>query len=83
MKIYTLKFATSEPGQPDIVSFEAADRMAALVLGHEKAVQLSAQSWDAEHLLCTIRRQAHARDIALPEFTRSASALAVIKISQM
>jgi hypothetical protein len=63
MKIYALKFVTSEPGLPNILSFEATDRMAGLVLGHEKAAQRSAQLWDAEQLLCTIRRQAPARDI--------------------
>jgi hypothetical protein len=65
MTIYTLKFVVNEPGLPDIVDFEAADRMSALVLGHEKAACRSAQLWDAEQLLCTIRRGAPARDIAL------------------
>jgi len=65
MKIHALKFVTSEPGLPNILSFEATDRMAGLVLGHEKAAQRSAQLWDAEQLLCTIRppRRSNARHI--------------------
>lgn len=83
MTIYTLKFMVNEPGLPDIVSFEAADRMSALVLGHEKAACRSAQLWDAEQLLCTIRRGAPARDIARGESADRIGTPEVTDILQM
>lgn len=51
MKIYTLNFVTSEPCLPDFVSFEAADRVATLVLGREEAA-IAWPSYGTQSISC-------------------------------
>ncbi|WP_395331826.1 hypothetical protein WBP06_03310 [Novosphingobium sp. BL-8H] len=62
MKIYTLRFRDDGQGLARRVEFKAEDLPAALIIAHREVATRTAELWDGERKLCTVRREANEND---------------------